>query len=291
MKLVISLATRGRPALLEHTLTQTLALMRHPQTQLVVVADADDAPTVAFLENYKHDRLIASVEPREDTIGAKWNRVLAIPADVYLIMVDYAPHCTPGFDQKVLDAAALFPDGIGVVYSYLANASFPTLNAVTRRLAELTGFIYPEYFPYWFVDHWLDDIGRLIDRIAFADVRVDCHSRRPGTQELREPAFWATLYDAMFMLRRRSAHAIINLPEFQEAPWRKEMLLRHHPLIEYRSQWINSQVRNMAPGLERSIGAGPPDERYTRLKARALAMLPGLIADLEHEQAATAAAA
>jgi hypothetical protein len=176
MKLALNIATRNRPKLLYDTVMATLANVRHRDTVLMVSADADDGATLDFFQTLPltvRDRLLISVEPSEDTVGAKWNRVLAaVPdADVYMPITDDGPITTPGFDEKILEAAAIFPDGIGVVYSRMENFSLPALQAVTRRLAELMGGqICVTHFPYWFVDAWLDDIAKLIDRVAFADV-------------------------------------------------------------------------------------------------------------------------
>jgi hypothetical protein len=284
MSLSILLTTRGRPELLRWTLETTVPNIREPDTRLIIAADDDDSPEVLEMlwQLSKIPPVECSVLPREDNLGAKVNRILTIaPADVYLHMVDYRPHLTPGFDTKILEAAALFPDNIGVVYSHMANLSFPEINAVTHGLVEKMGYFYPPYFPYWFVDHWLDDIARLIGRIAVADVKTD-GSRRPGTGDRRDVAWWATFYDAAVVHRRRMAHAIINSEDFQEPQWRKELLLRHHTLIEERSKMINDSARTTRWHI-------PPeqvDERYRRCKAAAQALLREWLPDLEAEMAA-----
>src|ERR1700752_2031883 len=119
MKLSIILATRKRPDLLPWTIDQTLRNIVLPDTKLVIAVDDDDTETAGFVPH--EPRVIWSVEPREDSLGTKYNRVLKVAsAEVYLVMVDYAPHVTPGLDQKILRAAKLFPDGIGVVYNHWA---------------------------------------------------------------------------------------------------------------------------------------------------------------------------
>lgn len=275
MRLSINLATRNRPELLIRTIGRTIANIREPGTVLMVSVDDDDHGTIEALSHVKHDRLIVSVGPREDSLGEKYNRVVSErPADVYLAMVDYAPHVTPGFDSRIMDAASIFPDRIGVVYNHMANLSFPQINAVTHRLAELMGGIYPKWFPYWFVDHWLDDVARIIDRVAFADVLIDT-DHRPGTMERREPAFWASLFDALSLERRALAHSIIRSDEFQEPAWRKKLLLSHHPMVEERTLMVNQQCRAV-----RDAG-DPVDERYERIRTAGLAKMMQVMKDLE----------
>lgn len=287
MSLTINLATRGRPNILLETVKITLENMVRDDTMFMISADGDDQSTIDALGQLPTDkRLYPVVLDREDSVGAKYNRALVhAPADVYLVMVDYAPHVTPGFDQKVLDAAAVFPDNIGVVYNYLANASFPGINAVTAGLAKKMGYIYPTYFPYWFIDHWLDDIAKIINRISFADVHIDV-SRKQNTMEYREPIFWTTFFDLGHIERRRIAHSIINSDDFLEPGWRKELSLRHHPLIEYRSEWVNMVVREES---KRMIQV-PPDERYMRLRNDAVKVAERWVSEMRAIQASLEAA-
>lgn len=279
MSLTIALATRGRPELLRKTLGRTLPNIKRPDTRVAILADADDTSTVEMSRG-DWGEIVWSIEEREDSVGAKFNRVLKIaPAQVYMVMVDYVAYVTPGFDQKILDAAELFPDGIGVVYNHMANLSFPFMNAVTSGYVDKTGGIYQEYFPYWFVDHWLDDIARMIGRISYADVEVKMDVK-PPTQGHREPAFWATLYDALTLERRRIARGIIDSPDFLETEWRKKILREHHPLIEERSAMLNNMVKTMA-AMDKTT-----DERYERIRGRAVETMKRCMVEMEERLAA-----
>ena len=278
MRLVISLATRGRPDRVIDTVTKSVANWTDPNTILQIQVDEDDMPTVEAL--HKHagwDRVEVNIQPREDTIAAKWNRALGVPGDVYLVAADDDPYVTPGYDTKIIEAAKRFPDGIGMVYGHLANLSFSGAVAPTRRLCELMGNkIFPEYFPYWFVDHWTDDVARIIGRLSFAAIRTD--QSKPGvTQEMREPGWWATWFDAAYLMRRKQAHDIINHPDFAGEEWQKNLLRTHHPLIEVRSRMLNQNVRQQSAQLSAYAGNLPFDERYMRVKRRAMDMVPDLL--------------
>jgi hypothetical protein len=289
MKLVISLATRGRPQQVVETIARSLPNLILPNTVMMVQVDADDEPTVNALSRppWDDERVQINIAPREDTIAAKWNRATAIAADVYLVAADDDPYITPGYDAKILEAAKLFPDGIGMVYGHMANASFSGAVAPTAKFVEKLGHIFPPYFPYWFVDHWTDDVAKIIGRISFADVRTD-QSKVGKTQELREPAWWATFFDAAYLMRRQIAHTIIGAADFHEPAWRRKLLLAHHPLIEYRSRWVNDSVRAGARQLEGWSGLDTHDARYQRVRQAAVAMLPHLLDDygMDRDEAA-----
>lgn len=285
MSVIITLATRNRPKMLAHTLRMMLARIALDDTRIFVAADDDDGPTIDELKRFCDPRLIVDISPRPDTVAAKWNAALKHPADVYQVMGDDVEIPEQGFDRLVEEAALRFPDGIGVVYGAMVNASFPGIQAITRKMADVLGYIYPEIFPYWFVDHWLCDIAQLIGRISYAPVSLI--ERRTGTMGLREPDFWASYFDAHQLTRRRLAHEIIRY-HLDEPQWRRDILLRHYPMIEYRSRWINDNVRAMTPELVRQANPGPPDERYLRLKLMAICCLKVLVPELEYVESEAA---
>lgn len=287
MKLTVNMMTRGRPAVIAETIARTLPNIRLKNTTLMVLIDIDDQPTIEALKQYvtTEPQVMLSIALREDTRGEKYDRALReCPADVYLPTCDYAPIMTPGFDELILDAASKFPDGIGCVYTDMANMSFPSYQAVTAKLVDLMGYIYPPWFPFWFIDHWLDDISRMTGRFAHAKVQVDSATLFTGkTIGLRDLEFWTWLYDAGRNERRRQATKIITA---MEAPdWHKALLVQNFPLHEHRSFCINQNVRNHAAQIEQDRGGveSAPDARYLRIKAKADKLFAEWSADLNGE--------
>jgi hypothetical protein len=287
MTLTVIVQTRGRLAILRETLKRTLPAVSRPDTKVLLCVDDDDAETIAGLDTLpKDDRLLISVKPREDTRGPQYDRALTeAPADVYLPTTDKVPITRPGFDQVILDAAATFPDGIGCVCTPLINASFPGLQAPTAKLVDLMGYIYPPDYPFWFIDHHLDDICRMIGRYFTVDVGSDHFSLSPPkTLELRHLVFWTSYFDAMAPERTAQARAILDAMD--EEPWRKAMLESNFGVVEYRSKWINDHVRSQAAQIESSRGEKAADERYLRVLKAATAHLLSVIGDGKLEEAA-----
>lgn len=278
MQLSIVLATRRRPGLLFRTVTETLKHIKHPETKLLICADDDDDGTLSMRDKITDPRVIWSVKPREDSVGAKYNRVLKeAPADVYMVMVDYAPCVTEGFDNKIIEAAQVYPDGYAVILNWLANGSFSQLNAVTHKLAKKMGGIYPEYFPYWFVDHWLEDVAKQIGRQVFVDVFMDCRNKQP-TMGLVEPALWGCLFDLLCVERRDLARSIINSKDFDDTPARKAALIRNEPLVRHWSVMINETLKQMDQG---KVDEG--DERYMRIRKRGIEMIERIQPTIQQE--------
>lgn len=284
MNLAINLVTRGRPELLLETVSRTIPLVSRDDTVFVISIDKDDTETIAALNRLTPDkRIIPIIEEREDAIGDKYGRVLRFPADVYMCMCDYVPYVTRGFDAEVLKAATVFPDGIGVVYNYLAdNITFGSLNGITAKLIEKMGFLYPSIFPFWFVDHWLDDIARYIDRIAFAPIQVDRKNvDKRTTTGRRDVRFWSVLFDALYLRRQECARNIINGDDFKDAPWRKRRSLEMFPYIEQRSRMINAATRQNSGQYEPLPLSGNEELRYSRIKANGDRIMREAIAEIE----------
>ena len=271
-RLSINLCTRNRAHLLGETIERTLANISLPTTTLVVSLDDDDHSGRAIAMQY-FSHIGVSVLPREDSLGEKYNRILRIaPADVYMVMVDYAPVITPKFDEIVLEAASIYPDGYAVVHGPYANMTFPCIQAVTDKMADKMGGIYPSYFPYWFIDHWLDDIAHMVDRKVFAGAVTEFWERRPGTMERREPGFWATFFDSTYEMRCDIARKIIRADDFDDTPARKRAMEHNWPLTFQHSQLVNNICRDN----DKEIGDPTRDARYERIKARAIQLLDNL---------------
>lgn len=286
-RVCFSLPTRSRPQELIKTIDQNLACMSRQDSLLFVHADADDTATLELIsKSYPDDkcdaRLKVSVRPREDTVAAKWNRALCVEAEIYVCLGDDDPLVTPGTDEKILEAMSVFPDGVGMVYGHLANLSFSSVICFSKKMTELLGYIQPEHFPYWFCDHWTDDIGRMVGRVAFADVatRQCVQPHQHGTMEFREPEWWATWFDANYMIRRAHANRIIqDIAQWDTPPvpnpWWAGCLAQYAPLIENRSRLLNK----IGPKQMRST-LSTKDERYQRTKQKAIDALPQILSTL-----------
>lgn len=283
LRLSITIPTRGRPDNLRRTVEQTLSKIVLEDTRLLIAIDDDDQATIDRISDLpKDDRVIISVKPREDTRGGKTDRLLLeAPADLYLVGHDSAPIATYGFDQMFINGAKLFDDGIVCVCSRMANASFPQLQAVTQKWVDIVGYIYNPAYPFWFIDHDLDDIARMSGRVVYTEVECSIAGMRPAkTIRLRDLRFWIDYYDALILRRRRKAWSLIDAIDVPES---QRMMLRTwcHP-VEVRSESIHYQLRPIAENVEfgwtdQATGqfhegrgeGGEPDPGYIRAFERA----------------------
>lgn len=286
MSLTINFVIRHRPTLVE-IVTKTLPLISRDDTVLMISADEDDDAVLSQIKQLPKDKRIRPIVlPREDGIGEKHNRALLYaPADVYVAQTDNWVNLTPGFDQKILDAAELFPDGIGVVQSRLACLCFPWIQAITAPLAKIIGYIYPPHFPYWFIDHWMDDMARYIDRVAYVDLEMVHVGEESvhATLGKRDLKFWSVLYDALYLHRWRDALAVIYSADFEEPKWRRKLLRQSLKRIDDYSRLASISTRRESAMAD--VGQAPwpkeEEERYQRIKTRGAKLLREAMAEIE----------
>jgi hypothetical protein len=272
MGLTINFGSRSRPDDLVQTLHESLPYLSRDDTKVLVSLDDDDQPSIDAIERFPKDpRIIVSVKPREDNRGEKCDRSLTeAPNDVYVVGHDAAPIITPGWDQMIVEAARMFPDGIGVVCSGMANASFPALQAVTQRWVDVVGYTYNPAYPFWFIDHELDDLCRMTGRFVFIpQLEVQIGPRRPAkTIRLRDLSFWCDYYDLAKLRRRITAERIIAA--LDQPKWQKKIMRTWFPPVEARSDWIHNSIRANALAIEQDRGErGEPDPGYLRAFERA----------------------
>lgn len=266
MSLSINIGTRGRPEKLKITVTETLKNTVRDDTKILISIDEDDTKTIGALDTLPKDpRILFSIKPREDNRGEKSDRVLTeAPGDVYMVGSDSVPILTKGYDQIILNGRNLFPDHIGVICTAMQNASFPSFQAVTREWVDIVGHVYCHDYPFWFIDHELDDLARMTGRMVFVDVADNAIPMRPSkTNRLRDLVFWCDYYDTARFRRRATAFRIID--KLQCPQWQKKMMRTWHHPVEARSTWINECCRREADKIEAVRGEpGEPDPGYLR---------------------------
>ena len=143
------------------------------------------------------------------------------------------------------------------------------------------GGIYPEYFPYWFVDHWFQEIGKRVGREVFARVWVDCSKKQP-TIGLRDQYFWGQVFGLLTPERETMAEHIMD--DMKITSHGRDILRRNWPLLDQWSWLINET-------LEKDTPQGSGDPGYQRLVDKVLAIVnPRQKAQEEANKAALAKA-
>lgn len=274
MHLSLLIASRGRPVELLRTITESDAQVADPaQTTISVALDWDDESMTAVTPPATRCKLHWHVGEREDSLGAKYNRAAAgAPAEAYVLGADDNVLVTPGWDQRLREAMGAFNEGCGFVFFGRLDGTLPTNMAVPHRLQEIQGFLFPPFFPVWFYDTWIDEIGHLCGRILWADVKVEELGGRGMSRGVRDVAFWASLFDALRGPRLHVAAALATL----NPPWMQLQLEQRRDILGafFASRMARLRDPQQAFLFEKRMSFdAPEDARYLRIKAQAEELL------------------
>jgi hypothetical protein len=213
------LATRGRPELLAESLETLKAhTARKDRTVLWAYVDEDDEVTRRAIEAGKMPdpglTIHWHIGPRTPGLGethqAMWN-ASGRASEVYMISSDKANFETPGWDDVIRSKFAEYPDGALLAYAHDPNtadqATYPILgwgwlNAV--------GYFFPGYFPFWFDDKWVDEIGRMADRYVKLPLVIGPLHGRGRTQRMRGMPFWVRFFQLTLCERKEAATRLIS---------------------------------------------------------------------------------
>ncbi|MEP7181802.1 MAG: hypothetical protein ABI886_06425 [Betaproteobacteria bacterium] len=284
-RIALLLPTRGRPESLRRAVESIGATAARPDDVVVVIGvDDDDGQTLELAAHYlPRVPVLWSRGPRELTLGRLWNRLAAEDhgGDVLAMAVDDYVMATPGWDEDFRKAAAIMPSGFGTAWptdGLMPGADFCTLPVITRRLMDRMGFFVPPWFPFWYHDTWLEEMGAFIAcRLPLA-VRAEAPDGRGPTQNMRDLVFWATLFEATRPMRMNLAWQLID--EMYAGHQQLQVSLRFsmRGVAMYYAQRNAPHVdpRHAALVEERQGRQGEPSERYLAARREAGALLRSL---------------
>ncbi|MDQ2962579.1 MAG: hypothetical protein M3R31_05385 [Pseudomonadota bacterium] len=214
-RIALLLATRKRPDKLLRALESFGALAARVDKLVAVIGiDDDDEESIAVARTYAGKTgVLWSIAPRELTLGHLWNRLarLGHACDILALSVDDYVMRTEGWDEGYRSAVSLMPKGYGTAFP--ADPLHPgrcTLPVITRRLMDRMGFFVPPWFPFWFHDSWLGELGSYIACLLPVAVAVDAPDGRGATNNIRDLAFWSELFEATRPMRVDVAKGLIE---------------------------------------------------------------------------------
>lgn len=276
--LTLCIAARGRPVELERVITETDARVADPARVTISVAlDDDDESLSSRAPPTTRSRLVWDVGPREDSLGAKYNRCARnAPSDMYVLGADDNVFATDSWDAIISQTAALFPEQFGFVYFGRLDGTLPTNMAIPHGLIEAQGFMFPEHWPFWFHDTWTDEIAHMIGRVLWANIEVEEIGGRGKTRGLREVPFWTALFDT---LRNERVLLARRLSEEINPQWLDIQLRQRQDILNLFFGHRMMRLRNPATAIhfERRMSYDDkPTERYLRIRQKAETLISEL---------------
>ncbi len=212
-------ATRGRPEMLgESFASLKVHTVQKDKTHLWIYVDEDDEVTrQAIAAGTIPDpglKLHWHIAPRTAGLGqihqALWN-ASGRASEVYMFASDKSHFATPGWDEVVRAKAAAHPDGVMLAFAHDPNtADQGTYPILGWNWVQTLGYFFPGYFPYWFDDLWMDQIGRMVGRFDKLPIVIaPVGGTRGRTQRMRNVPFWTRFFQLMLPERKDAALKLI----------------------------------------------------------------------------------
>jgi hypothetical protein len=170
--------------------------------------------------------------------------------------------------------------GYGTAWPHdrLHGREFCTAPVITRRMRDRIGFFAPPWFPFWFHDTWLEEMGAFVGWRRPLAARIVAPEGRGATQNLRDLAFWAALFDATRPARTSLALRMIEEMHAERPALQATLKLGMDGVARFyerRNRRLASPVR--AKVIEWGRGArGAPGPRYLAARREAEAMFASL---------------
>ena len=213
------MATRGRPEML----AEVFAALKTHTTQrekvsLWLYVDEDDLATRQAIDQGKlndagvqvHWHFGGQTSGLGEMQSILW-QASGRTAEVYMVLGDDVRFDTPNWDNILREAAAKFPDGI-----FLASPHDPmTADTCTYpvfgwRWLETLGHLFCGYFPFWYDDRWVHQIGEMTGRYVWLPIVMLPIRGKGRTRRMREVPFWARFFQLSLDERKDSARKLIN---------------------------------------------------------------------------------
>jgi hypothetical protein len=249
----VLIATRGRPEMLTGLLRSLDERAAQPaRISVLVGVDDDDVATKQAEASLRRAcgrlafRMVS--KPRPASVHDVYNGLIRDGSgDLIATLTDDVAVSTQGWDDIVEKTFAPFPDGL--VIGSLVDALAPgaaTLMAAPRRLPATLGYLLTDWFPFWWGDVWLDEIGALSGRRVVIPVDVVSLWENQGkgkTLRMRNISFWAAVFEMTRPVRQATADDLLHRIHGSDAA-AITRIKQDWPAITARFQQANSALIN-----------------------------------------------
>lgn len=192
----VLIPSRGRPEMLKMTVNALDHLASEGnKITYCIAADVDDVATHLAANDLarKAGNVNVITMDRPAGIGRMYNELARLnPADAYLPFADDVLPLVQDWDVKIAQGVAQYPL---LAWHDHFNGQFPSYPIISKAWYEAAGTIFPEYFPFWYNDTWINEIVTMVtgQRIPIA-TDMPLGGRRGKTTRLRDLGVWADFF-------------------------------------------------------------------------------------------------
>jgi hypothetical protein len=235
----ILIATRARPEILAEVFTSLKTnTTRKDRTSLWLYVDEDDQVTQRAIEEKRFPEIDLPVHwhfgPQTASLGDTHEALWAASgrsSEVYMVSGDDMRFDTAGWDEITRNAFARYPDGVLLAFPHdpmtADTATYPFFGwgwlAILRRF-------FPGYFPYWYDDRWVSQVGRLADRYVKLPILLYPIRGKGRTRRMRNLPFWTRFFQLTLEERKDKARRLIQAIHRSDAATRASALVKMEAL-------------------------------------------------------------
>lgn len=268
--------TRSRPDYLKSMISSldNFAAVKE-LIDLWVLVDEDDRDTLALIET-EWDTTIGiniswCVQKRPVTLADGLNSLWKKSSNggIYVYISDHYRMMTPHWDVRLRDVFKTIPNDrfqVVQIEDELRESDDLIIWAISAEWANATGRFVPPYFPYWFIDMWIDHVATMVGRKVHAGIKVrPINEEAVGTHALWNLAYWMEYFHKLLFERVDEVDALLSAIygpgtiDFEAAKTKAEMPMSHY------EKWASTKIdQNKMSQIEQKYSGerNDPDARY-----------------------------
>jgi hypothetical protein len=217
-EIAVLIATRARPDMLVEVFESLKKnTTRKDKTVLWIYVDQDDPITRDAIDQKKfpdpgipvHWHIgyqTASLGQAHDILWQEGG----YSSEIYMISVDDARFDTNGWDEIVRKKFAEYPDGVLLAFPHdPMSGNIATYPIYGHAWLNTIGRIFTGYFPYWFEDRWVGQVGDLAGRCEKLPILLYPIRGKGRTRRMRNLPFWTRFFQLMLDERKEAARKLI----------------------------------------------------------------------------------
>jgi len=196
----------------------------------LIGCDSDDPKTIEAAYALSLRSPIAPIViTRQPSLGGIVNHLSAqIDADVYCSLCDDIECLDQDWDECIRVNWERFPIGVW----WWGCPTDTTFAIVSKAWKEAAGYIFTDFFPFWFDDMWLWEQWKLTTARMPAVIEAKVKDCGPATHRMRDIKLWCDFFLHMRGHRIEEARRIAGLLGFTPAPNPEQQFLTENETVD-----------------------------------------------------------
>ncbi len=245
--------TRSRPEMLKQTIFSFDKLaIQSEKVDFWLLIDEDDTETLALIDGGELDgigiKLSYHVGERPITLADGLNKLWQVSSNggIYVYMSDHYQMLTDGWDAELRDTFNLGPEDrcqVVQIEDTLRGSDDLILWALSAEWVNIVGRFVPPYFPYWFIDMWIDHVAKMLDRKVGNSIFVKPINQGPvGTTRLWHLGYWYRFFQLLLFERMSEVETILHRIHGEDLIGYEKSKVNVESHLQQYEKWAASRI-------------------------------------------------